>query len=67
MKIDPTIKQALEACGAPWELKKGGHHWKIVINGRLAGVLPLRGGGTPIPRRLQNTLAQIRRAARGEH
>jgi hypothetical protein len=66
VRIDSRVRKALETCGAPWEIKDGGRHYKIVVNGKLAGVLPKKGGDAPVSRSMLNTIAQIRRAARGD-
>jgi hypothetical protein len=65
MRIDSRVQKALDDCGAPWELKQGGSHYKIIVNGKLAGVLPKKGGDAPMSRSMLNTITQIRRAARG--
>jgi hypothetical protein len=64
-RLAPEIAAALEALSVPYELRKGGKHTKILVNGRLAAVVPGSGYVDRDRRATQNTLAQIRRAAAG--
>ena len=60
--INPKIKDTLDRCGAPYSLESGARHIKIVVGGRLAGILPYRDGRSD-SRATLNTMAQIKRAA----
>ena len=60
--IDPKIKDTLDRCGAPFSLEQGTRHIKVVVGGRIAGILPKKGGGGK-GRAALNTMAQIKRAA----
>lgn len=61
MKINGAVRDALEATGLPYELVNGSRHIKIVLAGRLAGILPRRDAKDPGSRAMKNTVAQIRR------
>jgi hypothetical protein len=63
-RIDPEIVAALEDTGKPFAFERGGKHLKIKLDGRLVGVLS-NGAATKNWREIKNTIAQIRRAARG--
>lgn len=66
VRIDPFIKEALDATGKPYDIRMGGHHLKILLDGVFIGVLPSVGGrksGDPAARK--NLIAHIRRHAKG--
>jgi len=63
--IPPSLRAALEETGLPWGVELGGRHWKLRVNGRLAGILPRSGVNESDPRALKNTIAQVRRCAAG--
>lgn len=66
MRIAPEIRTALETCGKPYALEHGKRHIKIKVGGKLAGILPHDGYSNSADyRKIANTVAQIRRAARG--
>jgi hypothetical protein len=65
VKIPDVIKRALAETGLPWALEPGKNHFKIRVNGRMAGILPM----TKMDRgysAARKTIAQIQRVARGE-
>lgn len=62
MRINGTIKNELDSTGLPYELKMGGRHIKIVLAGRMVGILPKVDGKDAHSRAIKNTIAQIRRA-----
>jgi len=67
MRIPNEIRAALEQCGHPYSLERGSRHIKIKVAGVLAGILPLGGKANSSDKRsTKNTIAQIRRAARGD-
>jgi hypothetical protein len=64
-RLDEDVRAALEATGLPWIVKIGGRHRKVILAGRMVGILPIASnGGEPMSRARMNLLAQIRRAAR---
>lgn len=65
MSLPKPIEQALEATGLPWSIEAGGKHLKLRVNGRLAGILSRGSKRESDQRAVRNTVAQIRRAARG--
>ena len=66
MRITPEIRTALEQCGKPYTLEHGKRHIKIKVGGKLAGILPHDGFSSSADyRKILNTVAQIKRAARG--
>ena len=38
-KLDHRLREALDATGLPWEVKNGGRHTKVMLDGRLVAVL----------------------------
>lgn len=62
MRIDKRIQAALDETNLPWEIEQGARHRKIRVNGKFCGIL----GDCAGPRTTKNTIAQIRRAARGD-
>ena len=65
MKINGLVRDALEATGLPYELRMGSRHIKIVVDGRLVGILPTKDTGDRRSRAIKNTIAQIRRTEKG--
>lgn len=63
MKLAAPLRAALDETGLPWSLNKGGRHYKLVLAGRLVGVVPF-GVMNERDRATRNTIAQIKRAAR---
>lgn len=61
MKLDPPIERALEETGLPYEITRGGKHYKIKLSGRLVGVFGIAARSA---RAEKNIVAQIRRAAK---
>lgn len=66
MKIPKEIEAALIATGRPWSTKMGGRHVKLILDGRMVGVLPINGGNSASHRGSLNVISQIRRAARSQ-
>jgi hypothetical protein len=65
MRLPKIIETALQDTGLPFEVVRGSRHHHIRVAGRLVGILPTHGSAEASPRALRNTVAQIRRAARG--
>lgn len=63
MKIRREIEALLAETGLAWSLQDGAKHIKIILAGRLAGILP-RCGRSNTQRAMLNTRAQIKRIAR---
>lgn len=63
MKLLREMRSMLEETGLPWSFEMGGKHIKIILDGRLAGILP-RCGRSNTQRSELNTRAQIRRITR---
>ena len=63
-KLHPKIREALEACGLPWEVTPGRRHQHVRIAGRLAAVIPWNGGPDRTKFGNLNVIAQIRRIAK---
>lgn len=38
-RIQREVETALKATGLDWEIKKGGHHRKVFLAGKMIGVL----------------------------
>jgi hypothetical protein len=58
------VLQELEESGAPWSIEHGGRHFKLIVFGRLAGILPWGGKSSRRSSDLAaelNTRAQVRR------
>lgn len=66
MKIPKRTQELLDEVGN-YHLARGKRHIRIFVNGMFCGILPnvTRGDGNSVGRGELNTLAQIRRAARG--
>lgn len=62
--VPREIEAALSALGQPWELKAGGRHVKIMVCGKLAGILPTNGKCDGDRRATLNIVSQIKRVAR---
>lgn len=65
MQIDKRLKDALEQTGLPWEIERGGRHYKVKIAGKLAAIFPLGTANERERRSLLNTISQVRRTAKG--
>lgn len=61
--IPREIQETLADLDQPWELKQGNRHLKIMVGGRLAGVLPHNGKCQNDRRATLNLVAQIKRVA----
>lgn len=62
--IPKLVLIELEESGAPWRLKKGGRHYKLIVYERLAGILPYGGKGLNSSADMSTELnmrAQVRR------
>ena len=44
MTLPSDLRAMLDASGVPWQLKQGGRHVKVYVNGRFVAILP--NGGT---------------------
>lgn len=40
MKLPPMIEHELETCTGRWEIRNGGKHFKLILDGYLVGILP---------------------------
>lgn len=58
-RIDPRILEALD--GTSYRIVRGGRHLKIIISGRLAGIMPYGRASDGSQRGTKNIIAQIRR------
>jgi hypothetical protein len=67
-RLPDDVRELLSECPLPWHIETGTRHFKVVINDRLAAILPkgknLRGAGGYSDRAMKNTLAQLRRTIR---
>lgn len=62
--IPKTILAELQRAEIPWRLETGGRHHKLIVGGRLAGILPLGGraeGRSANLRAEMNLRTQVRR------
>lgn len=66
LKLDKSIRGALDATGLPWTVETGGKHHKIRLAGRLVGVFSM-GNNTQPPHTVHNTVSNIRRLERELH
>ena len=63
MTCEAEIVELLKTSGVPWEIKNGSRHRKIVVGGKLVGILPHGKVREHISYRSQkNIVAQVRRA-----
>jgi hypothetical protein len=65
-RLRPDLKELLDASGAPWRLDHGTKHWKLIVNERLAVIIPMKRNPREAYHSHKNTLAQVRRALREE-
>lgn len=65
INLPAKVEALLAELGLPWELRKGGHHLKLVVNGRFVGVLPSKGDDGGTKHEGNNMASQIRRLAAG--
>ena len=65
MRIPRLIEEELARIPGRWKLEHGGGHAHILVDGRLAAILPLGGGNEKDRRSMLNARAQIRRTAAG--
>jgi hypothetical protein len=67
MRAIDEVMELLKTSGAPWEIRQGKRHKKIIVNGRLVGILPNAGGSHSYggSRAHKNMLSQVRRAIKG--
>lgn len=54
------LLEVLEASGLDWSIEAGGKHYKLKVEGHLAGILPRGKHSSTDKRALLNTRAQIR-------
>lgn len=64
MRLDPKVKKALEETGLPWTVETGAKHFKVRLDGRLAGTFPLGKKTEASPCANQNLISSIKRLAR---
>lgn len=58
--IPPALRAELE--GTDWRVENGGKHLKLIVNGRLCGILSRGYTSEMKGKAMLNTRAQIRRA-----
>jgi hypothetical protein len=60
---EPRLPKLLldELSGCDWRLDKGGKHWKLIVNGKLAGIIPKHTKDDGNWRAPLNTRTNIRR------
>jgi len=66
-RLPSEIEDLLRASGQPWRVDTGSKHFKVIVGGRLAAILPKSLTRHRVKDRShRNAVAQIRRAIRGE-
>jgi hypothetical protein len=66
-RLPAKIRRLLNESGLAWDLRGGGRHFKLFVEGRLAAVVP-RAGVPEYGRGLANFSADIHRAiSRAQH
>lgn len=63
-RLRPELRALLEGSGLDWRLEHGKRHWKLFINERLAGIVPMSGLYRDMYHPGKNQLAQVRRHIR---
>lgn len=68
MQLNSSIRSALDSTGLPWKLIHGKRHRKIIVDGKMVGILPRKSklSEAGCDRSMLNVISQIRRAARGQ-
>lgn len=56
---------ALLPDGATYELALGKRHWRVLVGGKLVGILPMSPSGERCGRNIKNVASQIVRAHKG--
>jgi hypothetical protein len=62
--LPEAITEALNETGLPWSVEPGKKHRKIMLGGKLVGVVPLKGMGGRNSGDNKNIVSAIRRANR---
>jgi hypothetical protein len=62
-RLDPTIRDALNETGLPWEIVRGTKHYHVRVEGALVGILPM-GKLVTSSRQLKNLLSDIHKLKR---
>lgn len=60
-QLPHLLLEVLEDSGLDWSIEAGGKHFKIYVEGHLAGILPRGHHSSRDKRALLNTRSQIRR------
>lgn len=63
--IDPLLQKTLDGLEVPWEINHGTRHYKLIVNGTFAAILPKGKGKDDHRRSVLNCISQVRRAAAG--
>ena len=63
MNIEREIESTLRSSNRSWFIREGSRHRKIVIDGKLVGILPMTKEAEG--RAGKNVLSQVRRAVKG--
>lgn len=58
--VPEAVRQALDATGLPWTVERGSKHYKLRLDGRLAGILPIGKMRDKNVRPVLNTVRGIR-------
>ncbi len=66
-RLDDRVRAALDGAGVPWSVEPGKRHEKLLVRGRVVGVVPRASSGRMNRggRAADNLLAAVRRAIRG--
>lgn len=63
--LPDDLREFLSTTGLPFHVEMGGHHRKIIVGGRLAGILPITDRTSSLNKRShKNVMAQVRRVVR---
>lgn len=62
-RVDPRLREVLEASGLPWHIETGKRHRKLYVGGVLVTVIS-HGRGCESPSYIKQTVASVRRHLR---
>jgi hypothetical protein len=66
-RLPDELRKVLASSGLPWHIDTGTRHFKLIINGRFAAIIPKgkAARSTSSQRAGKNTVAQVRRVIKG--
>lgn len=65
-RLPDELRKVLSSSGLPWRIETGTRHFKLIVDGRFAAIIPKgkAARSTSSQRAGKNTVAQVRRVIR---